>query len=57
MIDINQFEVFYQQWLQGNERYPENYMDFVRMICKIYNLNEEELLTQLEQCRWWKRNR
>ena len=55
MIDINQFEVFYQQWLQGNERYPENYMDFVRMICKIYNLNEEELLTQLEQCRWWNR--
>jgi hypothetical protein len=55
MIDVNQFETFYQQWLQGNERYLANYMDFVRMISKIYNLNEEELLTQLEQCRWWNR--
>lgn len=55
MIDINQFEVFYQQWLQGNERYLSHQLDFVRMICKIYNLNEEELLTQLEQCRWWNR--
>lgn len=53
MTDINQFEVFYQQWVQGNERYLSNYMDFVKMISKIYNLNEEELLKQLEQCRWW----
>ena len=53
MTDINQFEVFYQKWLQGNERYLSNYMDFVKMISKIYNLNEEELLKQLEQCCWW----
>ena len=47
----------YQQWQQGNEKYIERYMDFVRLVTKIFNYSDEEVLTILEKTTWFKKPR
>ena len=53
MIDLQQIEYFYQQWIQGNESYMHQQRDFIKMVCKVYCINEDELKKKLSSCAWW----
>lgn len=45
----------YQQWSNGNENYIERYMDFVKIVSKMYNYSTEESLAFLDGTKWFVR--
>ena len=45
----------YQQWSNCNENYIERYMDFVKLVAKMYNYSLEESLAFLEDTTWFRK--
>ena len=45
----------YQQWANGNDNYIERYMDFVKLVSKMYNYTTQESLKFLEETPWFKK--
>lgn len=48
-------EHIYQQWSNGNYDYIERYMDFVKLVAKMYNYSLDESLAFLDDTPWFRR--
>ena len=55
MIDKRFLEIMYQQWIQGNDYYSNQWMDFAEIAARYNQTTVEEILKILETCRWFKR--
>ena len=54
-MDSRFLEHMYQQWIQGNDYYVSQWMDFASVVARYYNVSIEEAIKVLETCRWFKR--
>ena len=45
----------YQAWQQGNDRYVQDWANFVEWAAKLNNTSNDNIMRELQTCRWFKR--
>ena len=55
MVDKRFLEMMYQQWMQGNDYYASQWLDFAQLAANYNRTNIEEVLEVLNTCQWFKK--
>ena len=45
----------YQAWQQGNSQHVADWMEFVTFAARQNSITVEQMLKELERCKWFKR--
>jgi hypothetical protein len=52
MIELHLYDM-YLQWIQGNENFAEDWVRFVEIVAKEYNIHEAEAIRRLQKYSWF----
>jgi hypothetical protein len=52
MIEYQLHEM-YQQWIQGNENYSEDWVKFVELVARDFRIQEDEAIRRLQKYSWF----
>jgi hypothetical protein len=52
MIERQLYDM-YQQWMQGNENYLEDWVNFVELVAKDFRIHEDEAIRRLQKYSWF----
>jgi hypothetical protein len=52
MIEYQLHEM-YQQWIQGNENYSEDWVKFVELVAREFRIQEDEAIRRLQKYSWF----
>jgi hypothetical protein len=55
MVDERTLFHIYQQWMQGNEAYEHRWKEFVELVARQYGGNADEIMSVLQNVKWFKR--
>jgi hypothetical protein len=53
MIDLQQLQIMYQQWQQGNEDYQRHWADFVEMASRHTGQAQLDIANALQRTLWF----
>jgi hypothetical protein len=48
-----QLREMYQQWIQDNENYSEDWVKFVELVARDFRIQEDEAIRRLQKYSWF----